>query len=226
MLCSPEYYSWFPRVLDFGTNSIFVSKALKARMTLKLVYSMHKRFYFFWLRSRFPIVLLSLFKLLSLQILLIFSVGLLSYGLNFSLYAIFQREQSFVKLVAANTVPAIIKLTFAVLIFFSVLKVNLSGAFLIFCASVLSDLVLLPYLPKKYLSVKISFKNLKPRLIRTFSPGISQVVYESWPTINNGLTKLFHQFSHPLIVTIANKISSMFSLIAFSIFTVIILKTP
>jgi O-antigen/teichoic acid export membrane protein len=212
------------RLIDFGTNSIFVSENIKSQDNSEIDLFYGQKILLFLVTIPAALIMLASFKLLTLQLFAIFFLGLVAYEFNFTLYAIFQREQNFPKLIFANTVPSLIKMTFAALIFFSLLRVNLTGAFLIFAGSVFADILLIPLLPRKYLLARPSFRGLKEKFKKTLSPGFSQIIYESWPTLNNGLTKLYNQFSDVGIFTIANKISSIFTLIAVSVFTVILPK--
>jgi O-antigen/teichoic acid export membrane protein len=70
----------------------------------------------------------------------------------------------------------------------------------------------------------LDFSGIKEFLRETLSPGISQLINESFSAVSNALAKAFSTFSGVGIFSLADKISSVFVLVSFTIFTVLLPK--
>lgn len=212
------------KIMDFGTNSLYVAKTIKdekqsdtdtfflTKITLFVV--------------SLPISFLALFfsKLLQPTLVVIFVGGLIAYGINYTLYAFFQRQERYIELVLLNLLPALIKGAFAILIFANILHITMNTAFLIFAFSIFSGVILSGRVKKQvHLSTK-NFTVVKSSLIKAISPGTSQLVYEGWQTFNNFIANFINGYVNVGIFSLAAKISNIFSMISFSIFTVLLPK--
>lgn len=209
------------KIMDFGTNSLFVAKSITKPqeyinrfLSLKLV--------LFLVTLIVAVGALSALNLFSPVILGIFFVGTIGYGMNILLFAYFQRLEEFVKAVSLNFIPASIKATLAGLIFFGVININLTQAFMVFSFSILSSMLLIPLLPKTFLKPKIIYANVKSFFLETLPAGISQVIKEGWSAIANSLAKITYTFAEVGIFSLANKIADIFTLISMSVFTVLL----
>jgi len=214
------------RLMDFGTNSIYVTKSLteNSKGLSQSEKFLGTRLILFIATIPISAFLLWFFHILSPQILLIFILGLIGYLINFTFYAFFQKEESFINVILLNSIPALLKGVFAVLIFTNNFTPDLNQAFAVFSLSMLSGLVLAFWLPKSVLKAKIDFSGFFTNIKESLSAGLSQTIYEWFPSINNGIAKLARGFTDVGIFSIANKMSSIFSLLSFSIFTVLLPK--
>jgi O-antigen/teichoic acid export membrane protein len=215
----------FSKVIDFGSNSIFVTKSLTEINSNKIINSFHT-LKLIMLGVSIPVSLISL-RLLGfteLSIYIIFLLGLVAYTVNLTFYAHLQKEEKFISLVLLNTLPALIKGMGAFLIFTHFLNIDLPMAYGIFTLSIFMDLLLIPTLPKSALCLKIDFTFIRDVFVKGIPSGISQLVQESWAAINNAIIKILYGFTDVGIFSMANKISSIFTLISLSIFTVLLPK--
>ncbi len=209
------------RIMDFGTNSVYVSNENKSKglVTSKVLL----------LLIALPISILSLYILGLNQIELntIFVLGLMAYGINYTMYAYLQKSQDYMNIVLLNGLPALVKGLFGSLLFFEIINVNLTYSFAIFSLSIFASLLV--FKSNLYNEIKINFQHLDIKLglqliKKSLAAGASQLIYESWQTINNILIKFFNTFSEVGIFSMANKISNIFSLMSVAVFTVLLPK--
>ncbi|MBT6401560.1 oligosaccharide flippase family protein [candidate division WWE3 bacterium] len=211
------------KIMDFGTNSLFVAKSItKPQQYINRFFTL--KIILFFASILVGGVSLFYLKLLSPETLGIFVVGAIGYGINITLFAYFQRTERFVNAVLLNTIPGAIKAFTAVLVFTGLFTPNLIDAFAVFSFSILSSFLLAFFLPKDFLKAKFNFKDAIEFLRETIPAGISQIIKEGWPAIANTLTKIFRTFSDVGIFSLAQKIADIFTLISMSVFTVLLPK--
>jgi O-antigen/teichoic acid export membrane protein len=87
-----------------------------------------------------------------------------------------------------------------------------------------SCFVFIFYVPSEFKKFRVSLQNSKTMLVETAPAGINLLVNDGWSTISNTIAKIYGSFSDVGIFSLADKISSIFSLISLSIFTVILPK--
>ncbi len=210
------------RIMDFGTNSLFVSDHGDKDKRATFLFS---KLLLFCVALPLSIITLSVFHLNAVPIVVIFIAGLFAYTINFTLYAYYQKSQRYLEAVLLNTIPSIIKVFYTVAIFLNYVKLDLNNAFAIFTYSIFGSLLVYILFPIKIFDKNdASFLEAVILLKKAVSPGVSQLIYESWSTVNNALTKFYNTFSDVGIFSMANKISNIFYLISFSIFTVLLPK--
>lgn len=211
------------KITDFGTNSLYVAKAIRGvGQSLDKFLSLK----IFLLLSAIPVSLFFLlfFNFTQTEIVFIYLLGLFSYAINFALFGLFQKIENFLLLILLNTIPASIKGIFATLILLGIFKINMVQAFLIFSGSIIPSLFLYFYLPSELKSFRISTQGIKELFSETLPAGISQLTSEGWSAIANGIAKIAQSFENVGIYSLADKISGTFSLVSLSIFTVLLPK--
>lgn len=212
------------KIIDFGTNSTFVSKYISEK-DFNLIQSFYYlKFILFLVTIPISIVTLLYFNLAESSIILIFILGLIAYGTNYILFAFFQQSQKFELIVAINTVPALIKGVFAVLVFLKIVSLNLTGAFSIFALSIFAGLIFYIWVPENFKKISFSKDHLKSLFTKSTPAGISQLIQEGWPAFNNSISNFFGGFSDVGVFSLAHKISNIFVLASLSIFTVLLPK--
>ena len=212
------------KIIDFGTNSVYVADSiskddetlLDTFYTLKLI--------LLTISIPISIILLILLKLNSLNIVLYFILGLIAYTINYTLNSFFQKEQKFFHLILLNTFPALIKGIFAILIILNMVVFNLDKAFMVFSLSIYSSAVLWFVVPGEFKKFKIDFSKVKDFFKKSAPAGISQLIFEGWPSISNSIAKITNSFSHVGIFAIAEKVANILQLGAISIFTILLPK--
>ncbi len=209
--------------IDFGSNSIYVAKSIKTDEILKDAFVSLKIILFLFCIP-LCILILSLLNLLTLDLLIIFIVGLFAYGINFTFFTFFQKVENFVMAVGLNTIPAAIKLLFSVFIFLGVYEPNLTQAFAIFSLSMLFGNILFIYLPKKYKSFNFTTHGVYSLFKESIPAGISLMINNGWTAIANSIAKIAKTFTDVGIYSVANKVGNIFTLISISIFTVLLPK--
>ncbi|EKE00353.1 MAG: hypothetical protein ACD_22C00042G0004, partial [uncultured bacterium] len=208
---------------DLGTNSLFVAHSItKGENPLNRFMSL--KFLLFLVALPVSIFILLFFNLADTQTLIIFLLGLLAYAINFALFGLFQQLEDFVAVVAVNTIPALIKGIFAVLIFFGLITLNYEQAFIVFSLSVVPSLVLWWFLPKDYRKLKFTMIGVRQLFFETLPAGISLFISEGWAAIANGIAKIAQGYAQVGIYSVAEKISSVFTLLSLAIFTVLLPK--
>lgn len=211
----------FSKLIDFGSNSNFVSEFIgKSKNYLNELIN-------FKLVST---VLVSIFSILFLyfinnirevSIYTSFVLGLVFYGINYLLFALFQKDEEFIKASLLNFFPALVKGFFGFLIFFNYFNPTLINTFEIFSFSMLASSILLVYKFKELKYFKLNL-NLSHFVRNFFLAGVSQFINESWGTISNQIIKLSKSLSDLGTFSLASKLSNVFSVISYSIYTVIL----
>lgn len=212
------------KIIDFGTNSVYVADSiskdddtlLDTFYTLKLIL----------LSISIPVsvIILSLLKLNSPNIVLYFILGLIAYTINYTLNSFFQKKQKFFPLILLNTFPAVIKGIFALLIVLNIVSFNLDKAFMVFSLSIFSSVILWLFLPDEFKNSKFDFTKVRQYLKKSAPAGVSQLIFEGWPSISNAIAKITNSFSHVGIFAIAEKVANILQLGAISIFTILLPK--
>lgn len=211
------------KIMDFGTNSIYVAQALSKSKEMQEKF-LGIKLLLFAISIPISLGVLYFLNLDSPIILMMFAAGLIAYGLNFTMYAFFHRAEKFEHLLLLNTLPATIKGLFAVGIFLGALNLDINQFFAVFALSMFSSLFLAFFVPYEKKDFKISFNNILPILKNAFPAGVSQIVNEGWPAITNSIAKLAKGFTDVGIFSLADKVSDIFSLASLSIFTVLLPK--
>lgn len=211
------------KLIDFGSNSLYVAKSIKENVALKDSFISLKVFLFgtATIISAFALYGLNLF---SLKTFIIFFVGLLAYGINFTLFAFFQKLEKFHFAVGLNTVPAVIKGLCAGLIFFNIFSPSLSMAFFIFASSMILSASLYIFLPNEFKNFKFTTQNTFDIFKQSVPAGVSLTINNGWSAIANSVAKIAQTFSAVGIFSLADKIANIFALISISIFTVLLPK--
>lgn len=210
------------KIMDFGTNSIYVARSIsKAHNLFQNIIS--TRLLLFVVTLPIAFIGLLLLDLFSLRIMIPFVIGLFFYGINYTLFGIFQKEEKFLHAVTINTIPAVIKGIFAALIIFGVINPDLDACFIVFALSIGTSILFLPLIPKH------NFANFKFDFDLTFikdsiPAGISMLVADGWSAVSNAVAKFSGSFVDVGVFSLADKISNIFSLLSLSIFTVILPK--
>lgn len=212
------------KIIDFGTNSVFVAESIsnENKPLIGLFYSL--KIILLTVAIPISLVIIKILNLDSENLILIFMLGLIAYAINYTLNAFFQKKERFVELVSLNTLPAIIKGIFAYLIFFERITLDLEQFFAVFSISIFSSLFLVFFLPKEFKKFKLDFSEIKKYLKKSYPAGISQLIYEGWPSIANSVAKIAKDFSNVGIFSIAEKIANVLLLGSISIFTVLLPK--
>lgn len=214
------------KVVDFGSNSVFVAESLETPDRDLLV----KRFY------ALKVLLLAVSMILSstamyflgfnsLPILAIFIVGLIFYSINVTLFAIFQSMEMFTHAILLNTVPALLKAILGGLMLLQLFTPSFLAIYAIFCLSMGLCALLYFFVPDVF-KVRAGEKGSAGgflAILKTSSPaGVSQLISQGWPAISNTVVKISKGFSDVGVFYLADKVANVFNLIALSIFTVIL----
>jgi O-antigen/teichoic acid export membrane protein len=209
---------------DFGTNSLYVSTSITSdnKELLGIFYSLKALLITIFLPVALAVLLV--LHITDPYLIGIFIFGLVAYGINFTMYSLFQKHEQYSMLILVNSIIAVIKFIFATLIFFNVFIPTLTSAFAIFSLSVYPSLILIVFLPTEFKKFKLSIRNTSEFLKEAFPAGISLLVSEGWSSIANIITKFAKSFSDVGLYSLADKLSAIFSLISFSIFTVLLPK--
>ncbi len=212
------------KIIDFGTNSIYVAQSIakgdniiNTFVTLKI----------YLLAATFPVAILVLYLLglLESTYLIIFILGLVAYGINYTFFAFFQKSERFVFAVGLNTIPALIKGSFAVLIFAGLLAVTVERAFLIFSGSVIFSSLLYFWLTDEQKKFEFTNSGIKKMFKESARAGISIIIHDGWSAIANSVAKIAKALTGVGIFAIADRIANVFTIISFSIFTVLLPKS-
>ncbi|PIS22188.1 hypothetical protein COT50_03280 [candidate division WWE3 bacterium CG08_land_8_20_14_0_20_41_10] len=214
------------KVVDFGSNSVFVAQSLKTPDRDLLI----KRFYLlklvlFTVAVVLSTVLLYLLGFSSFSVIGIFVVGLIFYSVNVTLFAIYQASEMFTHAVLLNTVPAMVKAFLGVLMLFHLFTPSILGVYGIFALSMGLCAVLYFYVPREFKVaswINGSPQGFLPILKASFPAGISQLISQGWSAISNTMVKFSKGFTDVGVFYLADKVANVFSLISLSIFTVIL----
>lgn len=214
------------KVVDFGSNSVFVAESLKTEDRSLLI----KRFYVLKMALFALAVLLSAFLLCILgfgspMTLAVFAVGLAFYSINVTFFAIFQSMEMFTHAVLLNTIPAFAKAVLGGLVLLRVIVPTFGTFYAIFSLSMglcLFLYVLIPAEFKRLIHTDKFKTDFLPILKTSLPAGISQLISQGWPAISNTIVKISKGFSDVGVFYLADKIANVFNLISLSIFTVIL----
>ncbi len=212
------------RVMDFGTNSTYVAKSIATQDKNLTNHFVSVKIVLFVVSVLVSLILLFLFKLNSPAIVITFILGLLFYGLNYTLFGLFQRLENFPILVLLNSIPALIKGVFAFLIFFGYVDFSFVNFFMVFSLSIGPSALLYIFLPHDLKNIKLDFSKIGFTIKQALSPGVSQLINEGFSAVSNSLARIYSSFTSVGIFSLADKISSIFVLVSFTIFTVLLPK--
>ena len=211
----------FSKLIDFGSNSNYVTEFIsKNKQYLNELVSF-KIYAFFFAAFLSVVVLIFLNQISQVEILSSFTLGLFFYGVNYTLFALFQRDEEFIKASLLNFIPATIKLCFGSVVLLELITINLSQAFIIFSLSMAGSLFFVFFKYKELKEVKLKL-NVKHFVRNFYLAGFSQTINESWSTISNQILKILKSLADLGTFSLASKLSNVFSIISFSIYTVIL----
>jgi len=211
----------FSKIIDFGSNSSFVSDYIsRGKNSLNEVISF-KIISFLVVSVISVLILEKVNQISSLVIIVSFILGLFFYGINYSLFGIFQKDEQFFKASMLNFFPALIKAIFGFMIIFNIVQANLILGFQIFSLSMGASAIFLIFKFKEIKGFKFTFK-LSTFFKKFYLAGISQAINESWSTISNQILALIRNLVDLGTFSLASKLSNVFSLISYSIYTVIL----
>lgn len=209
------------KIIDFGSNSSFVSEYISKGKNFVNELINFKIFAFFISSILGLIIIKYLNNISSLSIQVSFVLGLFFYGINYLLFALYQKDEKLITASLLNFFPAIIKAYFGVMAFLGAINLNLDFAFQIFALSMSGSSVLLFYKFRELSNFKFSFEVFR-FLKNFFLAGISQIINESWNTISNQILVLLRSLADLGNFSLASKLSNVFSVISYSIYTVIL----
>lgn len=212
------------RILDFGTNSNYVARSITLQHKKLLDHFISVKIVLFLAALLVSFLVLTLFDLNSLTILITFFLGLLFYGINYTLFGLYQKIEHYTALILLNTIPALIKGFFAVLIFFGLVNFSFENYFMVFSFAIGPSAILYFFLPSSIKNFKLDFSKITNTLKAAVSPGISQLINEGFPAVSNSIAKIYSNFTNVGIFSLADKISSAFVLVSFTVFTVLLPK--
>ena len=212
------------RVMDFGTNSTYVAKSIATQDKSLTNHFISTKIILFIVSVIISLVLLFVFNLNSTAIVIAFVLGLLFYGINYTLFGLFQTVEKYTMLILLNSIPALIKGIFALLIFFGYVEFSFTNFFMVFSLSIGPSALLYFFLPADLKAVKLDFSKIKETIREVLSPGVSQLINEGFPAVSNTLARIYSNFTSVGIFSLADKISSAFVLVSFTIFTVLLPK--
>ncbi len=110
------------KIMDFGTNSIYVARSIQTQDKKLTDHFVSIKIILFLISLPISMLLLLLFKLSSPIVVLTFIMGLVFYGINYTLFGLFQKVEHYLMLIFLHTIPALIKGLFALLIFTGLVK--------------------------------------------------------------------------------------------------------
>jgi O-antigen/teichoic acid export membrane protein len=214
------------KIVDFGSNSVFVAEWLKSTERPLLL----RRFYALKIAlfaAALPLSLLTLYFLgfSSLPIIMIFLLGLFSYSVNVTLFAIFQSAEMFTRAVLLNTLPAFSKALLGTLILLNFISPSFTAVYATFCISMVLCTVLYFFVPSEFKLCNLKLRSQESFLsiLRSSVPaGVSQLISQGWSAISNTVVKMFKSFSDVGIFYLADKVANIFNLVSLSIFTVVL----
>jgi len=209
------------KLIDFGSNSSFVSDFI-SRNKNYLNEFLNFKFLSFIITSIVAYIFLFIVnRFNSFEIYLIFISGLFFYMWNYLFFALFQKEERFLEASLLNFFPALIKAIFGISVLTNILNINLITALTIFSISMAGSF-LIGWRKIPELSVfKFNFKIL--HFVKNFyQAGISQFLSDSLGTTASQITKFLRDLTDLGTLSLASKLSNVFSTISYSIFTVIL----
>lgn len=218
------------KVVDFGSNSVFVAESLKESLTVNNKVELVKTF------TTLKVMLFGLAVLLSLvafyalgfrspALLAIFLAGLIFYSINVTLFAFFQSAEMFGHAVLLNSIPAFFKAVVGGLMLLGIFSLPFIAIYATFCLSMVLCLLLYFFIPKEFKHLNnadVANGGFIQVFRASFPAGVSQLISQGWSAISNTIVKFSKGFSDVGVFYLADKIANVFSLISLSIFTVIL----
>lgn len=211
------------KIIDFGTNSIFVARSISNSKNIENTF-VSLKFVLFLVTIPISVAALFILKLLTWQLFIIFLLGLIFYGINITLFAFFQRKEFFKEAVLLNTLPATVKGLIALATLTNVLKLDFVQAFAVFSVAMSLSTLLAGFVWDDLKKIKFTTQGISEFLTNSIFAGISQIINNGWSAISNSIAKLIKGFTDVGIFSLADKIANIFSLISISIFTVLLPK--
>ncbi len=215
------------KLLDFGTNSLFVAKTIKNSMAdtkPEIESFINSKVYLFFISLGVSYTAIAYFRLINVTTILLTTLGIIGYLIYYILYGIFHKNENFQMLLLLNFIPGSIKGLFGALILLNFIELSYLGYFFVFIIAIFSILAIYPQANIPGIFVKPNFTNFASKIKESYMAGMSQFINESWPSINSGLIKNFLSFSNVAVYSIADKMSDVFSLLSLAIFTVLLPK--
>jgi len=223
---------WFSKLIDFGSNSNFVSGFLsKSKNYLNelinfkilsfLLSSIFGSFIVFSAINYYYQYKNTLLNININMIIPLFIFGLFFYGINYLLFALYQKEEKFIRASLLNFIPSVIKGIIGSLILLGYLKLDLNYFFAVFSISMIGSSLFLFENLKELGNFNLNFK-ISHFLKNFFLAGSSQQINESWGAISNSLAFFLKNLVDLGNYSFASKLSNVFSVISYSIYTVIL----
>lgn len=215
------------KVVDFGSNAVFVAESLKTEDRQNLIVKFYLlKLFLFAVASILSVLILFVLDLADIFVVLVFLAGLAFYAANVTLFAIYQSSEMFLHAILLNTIPATFKASVGALVLLGFFAPSLRQFYMIFSLSMGLCVALYFFIPREF---RFGFYRLfaSPAsafsIFKTSAPaGVSQLISQGWPAISNTIVKISKGFSDVGVFYLADKIASIFSLISLSIFTVIL----
>lgn len=211
------------KIMDFGTNSLYVSQSIAKENDLKNTF-LTLKFILFLTTLPISIVVLNVLDVFTTSTAILFFFGLIGYGVNHTLYAFFQKSQQFEFTFLINTLPAFVKASLGTLALLGIINLSFESAFSIFALSILLSSLFYYFVPKNLKGFSFSFTDTFKLFKESASAGTALMIGVSWGALSNSILKLAKTFTDVGIFSLANRIANIFSLISLSIFTVLLPK--
>lgn len=214
------------KVVDFGSNSVFVAQSLQARTQSGLVQTfLRLKVVLFGLALALSAVALVVLGFSSPALGAVFLAGLVFYSVNVTLFALFQSAEMFGHAVLLNSIPAVVKAGVGGLMLVGAINLSFVAICAVFCLSMGLCAVLYGYLPKEF--KRLAASDFTPGGFRqvikaSFPAGVSQLISQGWSAISNTIVKFSKGFSDVGVFYLADKVANVFSLVSLSIFTVVL----
>lgn len=211
------------KITELGTTSSFVTLSIKDdRDYTKALFLLKTLLTALMLLVLIPILLF--YNLLTPSIFLACVVGLIGYAFNDFLFAQFQLRENFVLAAATNMLPALVKAAAALLILLGVVSGSFTLIIYLYFFALLASLLTAPFAKKRSSSILPTQVGIKNLAIMGFPGGISQTINIGIPAINNNLINAFGSLANVGIFSLAEKLSSIFILASYTLFTVFLPK--
>lgn len=217
------------KIIDFGSNSAFVAESIMSKRDVENSTFLVLKILLFIPALLVGCIILKFLGLLSINIFILYSLGLVAYGFNITLFTLFQKNKLYTYAVSLNTFPALFKGLFALIIFLSeytnlniINSLSLDQAYAIFSLSMFSCLILIYKLPELEINKHLEFGRIKELFVIGAPGGIALLIQHSWPTISNSIAGIIKSFANAGVYSIADKVASIFVLISVSVFTVLL----
>jgi len=209
------------KLVDFGSNSTFVSEYLSRNQNLMNEFLNFKVISFFATSGLLYILFFWINNFQDLNIFFTLILGLFFYMWSYILFALYQKDEMFLQASLINFFPACIKGFFGALILTKIIDVNLTSALWVFSISMSGSLLMIFPKINELSTFKLNFR-VGHFVKRFYQAGISQFLSDSIPTTSTQITKFLRDLSDLGTFSIASKLSNVFSTISYSIFTVIL----